>query len=121
RSQIEGLARLSNDPTVTKAADELNQQLIAVEMNLVDLRLTGGQDGVRYASKLLGKINYLAGGLASADFKPTNQQLEAQKVIDDQLKGIQSQADGLRTKVLGAFNEQLRTKNPPIIVIPSPK
>ena len=121
RSQIEGLARLTNDPAVTKAADELNQQLMAVEMNLIDLRLTGGQDGVRYASKLLGKINYLAGGLASGDFKPTNQQLEAQKVIDDQLKGIQSQADGLRTKVLGAFNEQLRTKNLPIIVIPSPK
>ncbi len=121
RSQIEGLARLTNDPSVTKAADELNQQLMAVEMNLVDLRLTGGQDGVRYASKLLGKINYLAGGLASGDFKPTDQQLEAQKVIEDQLKGVQSQADGLRTKVLGAFNEQLRTKNLPIVVIPSPK
>lgn len=121
RSQIEGLARLSADPAITKAADELNEQLMAVEMNLIDLRLTGGQDGVRYASKLLGKINYLAGGLSSSDFKPTDQQLEAKKVIEDQLKGVQTQADGLRTRVLSGFNDQLRSKNLPIIVVPSPK
>jgi len=121
RSQIDGLARLTTDPAITKAADELNQQLMAVEMNLVDLRLTGGQDGVRYSSKLLGKINYLAGGLASGDFRPTDQQLEAKKAIEDQLKGVQTQADALRTRVLSGFNDQLRNKNLPIIVVPSPK
>ena len=121
RTQIEALARLTNDPAITKAADELNQQLMAVEMNLVDLRITGGQDGVRYASKLLGKINYLAGGLSSADFKPTDQQLEAKKMIEDQLKGVQTQAEGLRTRVLSGFNDQLRNKNLPIIVVPSPR
>ncbi|MEO7135841.1 MAG: sialidase [Vicinamibacterales bacterium] len=121
RSQIEALARLTNEPSVTKAADELNQQLMAVEMNLIDLRITGGQDGVRYASKLVGKINYLAGGLSSADFKPTDQQLEAKKVIDDQLRGVQTQAAGLRTRVLSGFNDQLRTQNLPIIVVPSPR
>ncbi|MEO8678553.1 MAG: sialidase [Vicinamibacterales bacterium] len=121
RSQIEALDRLTADPAVKKAADELNQQLMAVEMNLVDLRITGGQDGVRYASKLLGKINYLAGGLSSADFKPTDQQLEAKKVIEDQLKGVQTQAEGLRARVLSGFNDQLRNKNLPIIVVPSPR
>jgi hypothetical protein len=121
RSQIEALDRLTADPAVKKAADELNQQLMAVEMNLVDLRITGGQDGVRYASKLLGKINYLTGGLSSADFKPTDQQLEAKKVIEDQLKGVQTQAEGLRTRVLSGFNDQLRNKNLPIIVVPSPR
>ena len=64
RSQIEALDRVTADPAVRKAAEEVNQQLMATEMNLFDLRLTGGQDGVRYASKLLGKINYLANGLA---------------------------------------------------------
>ncbi len=55
-------------------------------MNLVDLRLTGGQDGVRFGSKLIGKIDYLANGLASGDFKPTDQHLEVQKLIEGQLK-----------------------------------
>ena len=39
-------------------------------MNLYDLRITGGQDGVRYAAKLLSRFNYLANGVSGSDFKP---------------------------------------------------
>ncbi|MFH1572368.1 MAG: sialidase, partial [Acidobacteriota bacterium] len=42
RSQIEGLAGVVDDPAVRKAGEDLNQKLIDLEMNLVDLRLTGG-------------------------------------------------------------------------------
>jgi photosystem II stability/assembly factor-like uncharacterized protein len=119
RSQIENLGRVTSDAAVIKAADELNQQLIAVEMNLVDLRLTGGQDGVRYASKLIGKLNYLAGGLASGDFKPTDQQVEVQQILAGQLKDIRTQIEALRSRIVGGFNEQLRGKGLPIIVAPA--
>ena len=58
------------------------QKLTAIEGNLIELRSTGrGQDTVRWGAKLLGKINYLANGLASADNRPTNQQLEVQKLL----------------------------------------
>ena len=120
RSQIEALDRVTADPAVRKAAEEVNQQLMAIEMNLIDLRLTGGQDGVRYASKLLGKINYLANGLASGDFKPTDQQLEVQKLIQAQVKELRTQVEGLRSRIAGGFNDQLRNKNLPIIVVPPP-
>lgn len=120
RSQIEGLARLTADPAVRKSAEEVNQQLMAAEMQLIDLRLTGGQDGVRYASKLLGKINYLANGLASGDFKPTDQQLEVQKLIQAQMQELRTQVDGLRSRIIAGFNEQLRARNLPIIVVRSP-
>ena len=118
RSQIEGLGRVTADPAVKTAAEEVNAQLMAVEMNLIDLRITGGQDGVRYASKLLGKLNYLAGGLASGDFKPTDQQLEVQKLIEGQLKDLRSQVEGLRSRIASGFNDQLKNKNLPIIVVP---
>jgi photosystem II stability/assembly factor-like uncharacterized protein len=122
RSQLESLDRLLTDPVLKKAADELNQQLIATEMDLVDLRLTGtGQDGVRFSSKLIGKINYLANGLASGDFKPTDQQLEVTKVIEGQLKSVQSQVERLRARILSGFNDQLKSKNLPVIVVPSPR
>jgi len=121
RSQIEGLDRVTADPAIKKAAEEVNSQLMAVEMNLIDLRLTGGQDGVRYASKLIGKLNYLANGLASGDFKPTDQQLEVQKLIEGQFKDVRTQVDGLRSRIVSGFNDQLKNKNLPIIVVPSLK
>jgi hypothetical protein len=111
RGQIEALARVVDDAGIKKAGADLNQKLIDLEMNLIDLRLTGGQDGIRYASKLMAKINYLAGGLASADFKPTDQQAEVQKILADQLRTHLSQLDGLLSKDLAAFNELLRKKN----------
>jgi photosystem II stability/assembly factor-like uncharacterized protein len=120
RSQIEGLARVIDDAAIKKAGDDLNQKLMDHEMNLIDLRLTGGQDGVRYASKLMGKINYLANGLASGDFKPTNQQTEVQKILTDQLRSHLGQLEGLLYKELAAYNDLLRKRNIPNIVLPTP-
>jgi photosystem II stability/assembly factor-like uncharacterized protein len=117
RGQLDALARIVSDAEIRKAGADLNQKLIDLEMNLIDLRLTGGQDGVRYGSKLMSKISYLAGGLTSADFKPTDQQVEVQKILADQLRGHLSQLDGLLSKELGAFNDLLRKKNVANIVV----
>jgi len=118
RSQIESLIKLVADDVVVKAGTELNQKLIDLEMNLVDLRLTGGgQDGVRFASKLIGKISYLANGLASADFKPTDQQVEVRKILGDQLRAHLSALDSLLSGELGAFNDLLRKRNVPNVVV----
>ena len=120
RSQIEGLARVIDDAAIKKAGEDLNQKLIDLEMNLIDLRLTGGQDGVRYGSKLISKINYLANGLASGDFKPTGQQTEVQKVLEEQLRNAVSELDGFLSKDLGGFNDMLRKKNVPNIIAKTP-
>jgi hypothetical protein len=44
----------------------------------------------------------------SADFKPTDQQLEVQKELQGQLRIYVSQLEGLLSKDVGAFNELLR-------------
>ena len=120
RSQIEGLGRIIDDAAIKKAGEDLNQKLIDVEMNLVELRLTGGQDGVRYGSKLISKLNYLANGLASNDFKPTSQQIEVQKVLEERLRNVVSELDGLMSKDLAGFNDMLRKKNIPNIIAKTP-
>ena len=120
RSQIEGLGKIIDDTAIKKAGEDLNQKLIEQEMNLIDLRLTGGQDGVRYGSKLISKIGYLANGLASGDFKPTGQQLEVQKALEERLRNTLSALDGLISKDLAAFNDMLRKKNIPNIIAKSP-
>ena len=61
-------------------------------MKLIDLRLTGAQDGVRYAAKLISRFGYLANGLSAADFTPTDQQVEVQKLLAERLRGHQSRS-----------------------------
>ena len=111
RSQIANLIQVVEDEAITEAGDELEEKLIAVEGILVELRLTG-PDGQRWGSGLLEKMNYLADrGVASTDFKPTDQQLEVQQVLEEQLATAQSQLDALLDRDLAAFNELLRTRN----------
>ena len=66
RVQLDGIRRSVTDADVRRAAAALEEKLVELEMNLVDLRQTGGgQDGVRFGSKLIAKLGYLAGGLAN--------------------------------------------------------
>jgi hypothetical protein len=118
RSQIYHLARIvADDTSVRRDGDALDKKLIDLELNLIELRSTGrGQDGVRWGSKLHGKLLYLANGLMSGDFGPTNQQLEVQKELEGRLRGIAGELDNLLSRDLGAFNEQLRKRNLPTIV-----
>ncbi|MFN0180412.1 MAG: sialidase [Gemmatimonadales bacterium] len=121
RVQLEGLARTVTDSAVIRSAATLGQQLIDLEMNLVDLRLTGGgQDGVRFGSKLISKLGYLGNGLASGDFKPTDQQLEVQRILEEQLRGHGTALEALLRAGLGALNDLLRSRNVTNIIAMSP-
>ena len=102
RSQIEGLAEVVGDHAIKKASDELNQKLIAVEENLVELHVRA-----RGGSKVARKLAYLASELASSDFKPTNQQLEVQKLLEERLATGQAQFDALRARDLPALTALL--------------
>lgn len=114
RVQLEALQERVQDAAVRRAARELQDKLIAVESELVELRMTGqGQDGVRWGSRLLSKLNYLAGGLSGNDFKPTDQQVEVQALLRTQLR---TQLDALESVLggdLGALNALLREKGIP--------
>jgi hypothetical protein len=108
RSQVEKL----NAPAVKPAADAFNNKLIEIEENLIQLRLTGqGQDAVRWPPKLLAKINYLAGGLASGDFGPTKQQREVQALLKQQLTAVRQRLDAVLSQDLTAFNKLLTDNN----------
>lgn len=109
RGQIQQLSRVLDESEIIKPAMELEGRLAELEQNFIELRLTGrGQDGVRFGARLLGKFNYLAGGLASADFRPTNQQLEVQRELEARLKAHQAALSGLLDKDLKALNELMR-------------
>jgi photosystem II stability/assembly factor-like uncharacterized protein len=121
RAQLQSLPKLidnSRDADVRSSAESIERKLIAVEGTLIELRSTGrGQDTVRWGSKLLGKLNYLANGLASADERPTSQQLEVQKLHEERIAAAGKEVDGVLTKDLSALNQLLRSRNLPTIVV----
>jgi sensor domain CHASE-containing protein len=66
---------------------------------------------VRWPPKLLAKINYLAGGLASGDFGPTKQQREVQALLKQQLTAVRQRLDAVLSQDLTAFNKLLTDNN----------
>jgi photosystem II stability/assembly factor-like uncharacterized protein len=118
RVQLQSLVRVVEDAAVREAAGRLEQKLIDLETNLVDLRLTGGgQDNVRFGSKLLAKLNYLANGVGSSDFRPTDQHGEVQRLLNRQLLEQLHALQILLTEDLGTFNQMLRSRNIPNVVV----
>jgi photosystem II stability/assembly factor-like uncharacterized protein len=118
RVQLENLGRTVEDGLVRRTADSLQRKLIDLEMNLVELRMTGGgQDGVRFAAKLLSKLNYLSGGISSSDYRPTNQHVEVQGLLNAELKTHISALDALINTDIAAFNTRLRQQNLPTLYV----
>ncbi len=98
---------------VKSAAEALDTKLIAIEEDLIQRKATGqGQDAVRYPAKLLTKINYLAGGLASGDFGPTKQQREVHELFKQQLAELRRRLDDVLNKDLTALEGMLVDSNP---------
>ena len=111
RAQVQTMMRSLPAGDVRQAATELNDKLSELEMNLTDLRITGGQDGVRYAAKLLGRFNYLANGISGSDYRPTDQHLEIAKVLQERLKGHVAALGTLIQGDVARFNDMLRRQS----------
>ena len=84
--RMELLESRGGEEALVAAADSLDERLREVEGGLIQLKLTStGQDNIRWPMKLAGRIGYLAGGVASADFPPTDQALEVKEVLESRL------------------------------------
>ena len=111
RAQVQTIMRSVPAGDVKQAATELNEKLSEIEMNLIDLRITGGQDGVRYAAKLLSRFNYLANGISGSDYRPTDQHMETVKLLQERLKGHVTELAGAMEKDVARFNDMLRRQS----------
>jgi hypothetical protein len=121
RGQISALRQVLEESEIMQPALELDRKLIAIEQNLIELRATGrGQDGVRWGSQLLGKFGYLAGGLAATDFRPTTQQIEVQRVLEERLRKHQTDLDAVMGKDLKMLNELMRGRGLTNIIVRKP-
>lgn len=112
RSQLDNLESLLKTAELKSAGEDLDKKLIDIEDNLIQRRLTGqGQDTVRFPAKLIGKLSYLANGLAGGDFPPSTQQQEVHAMFKAQLTSLRKRLDDAVNTDLANFNRMLREKN----------
>ncbi len=112
RKQVEDLkARLKEE------AVALDTALINLEENLHQLRITGGQDGMRWPAKLIEKLTHIASQLQENDFAPTAQQIAVSQQLSEQIRDLRRQFDDLLSKDVVRFNEALKQHGFPALPI----
>jgi hypothetical protein len=92
---------------IVAAADALDVSLIDLEMGLTDLRLSGGQDTLRWPRQLLAKLTSLAGYISGTDFVPTAQQMEVLERLQGLLSDAQARMAAIKGNELAALNQLL--------------
>ena len=105
--------------TVIAAGKEIDQKLIDLEMNLTDLRMSGGtagQDRLRWPRQLYAKITSLAGYIGGSDFVPTTQQIEVHQRLQGLLRDAQDQMRAIEEQDIAAFNNLIVEQGIPHVV-----
>ena len=122
RAQIANVKTFVGDDAAAKelraAGDDLDKKVIAVEERLFNMTATGrGQDALRMPSQLMEKLAHLADTLQLSDFAPTDQQLEVQKLLGDQVASAGGDLNIVVTKDLAAFNGMLQRRSIGAVIV----
>jgi len=92
---------------VDSAVAALDDRLIAVEGEIVQLKSTGGGDGVRWPSMIFQQLGYLRGGIGNSDFRPTAQHTEVQGVLRQRLAVVLDDLAALIAGDVARFNQRV--------------
>jgi photosystem II stability/assembly factor-like uncharacterized protein len=124
RSQVSGLLPLLEGgagSTVRPAAQALETKLIEVEDGLIQRKLTGrGQDGTRWPNQLVSKLTYLASGVASVDFAPTEPAKQVHALLKGRLAASRGQLDAALARELPALNDLLKEQKVQYLIARAP-
>jgi len=93
---------------VISAGEELSETLMSVESQLVTLQNTGGGDGVRWPSMIVGQLSSLQGSVSSADFPPTDQQREVFIILKERLDAAEAEFEAVISNEVAAYNRVLQ-------------
>ena len=94
---------------VLEAGETLDAALIEVESELVQLRNTG-PDGARWPSMIAGRLSYLQGAVATADFPPTDQHAEVARLLSDRIDEVEVRLQAVLAGELAEFNRMLQAR-----------
>ncbi len=102
------------------AAADLDAGLVQVEGRLFQMRITGGQDGMRWPAELLSKLRHLFSEVGTSDFRPTSQQTEVHEMLAGQVRDLRARYDRIVNEQVAGFNAMLRQRGIGNIVVAAP-
>ena len=102
---------------IASAVDGLDGSLLAVEEQLIQLLITGtGQDHLRWPTQLAGRILYLAGVVATSDFRPTDQMQEVYEQLHELVEARVAEFREIVGSELTGVNSALDAAGMPAVV-----
>jgi hypothetical protein len=118
RAQLENLP----PPSASLGVDALDAKFIEFEERLYSVRVTGGQDGMRWPAGLISKLSHVASQAQEADDRPTNQELAVNAMYTKEIKSWQPELVQLISQDVAAFNQKLIQQNlePIDTTVPAP-
>jgi len=112
RARLEDTKDSAQVADVSTAADSLDAHLVALEGKMIQLKLSGtGQDDTRWPMMLASRIAWVVGNIATGDFRPTDEDLEVQQILEGRLADYRGQLDALINGELARFNQVLAQRN----------
>ncbi len=110
RGQLESLPKAAaGNARIAATAAALDAKLGRFEEQLDDVRVTGGQDGMRWPAGMNSKLSHLASVTAVNDFAPTDQEVSVNAMFTQELAQWKSELAQLMSQDVAAFNRQLQT------------
>src|SRR3954464_5101458 len=103
KQQIADRRSKVKDTAATRALDEFDKQLSAIEGEIYQVRLQSSQDPLNFPIKLNNKIAALQGVIESADVKPTEQAYSVFRTLSNSLD-----------EHLGRLDTNVKGKMPPV-------
>jgi len=107
----EAIRKNGKDREILPPLDALDAKIIEIEGQLFQMKVTGSADVLRWPSGLVTRFSSLANEIASADFPPTEQQLELHRQLERELAALLSRAEVIFTGDLVRFNGLLKRKS----------
>ena len=116
RAQLE----VSKQNAMAADATALDAKFISFEERLYSVRLTGGQDGMRWPAGLISRLSHLASQVQESDYRPTSQEVAVNAMYTRQIETWGPELAQLISRDVAAFNQQLRQQNLPVIDTTAP-
>ncbi|HUZ03031.1 MAG TPA: hypothetical protein VMU89_22025, partial [Thermomicrobiaceae bacterium] len=103
-------------PAVSKAAEELERELVAIRGELIDVNMRQAQ---LWPSGLHEKLNALFDSVDSADYAPPRQAREVFAVLTGQLDALTRRFDAAAGERAGALNGAIAAAGIPVVGLPA--
>ena len=109
-AQIQERLEASDDPSLAEEAQDLREDLNAVEGEIYQVRNRSNQDPLNFPIKLNNKLAALLGVVEGSEDRPTEQSYQVFQYLDGLLEIQLDLLDSVLSGSLGAFNQGLEAR-----------